>query len=532
MGAETSFDYVIVGAGSAGCVLACRLTEDPKTTVLLLEAGGSDRSQEIQIPAAFGKLFKSRYDWAYYTEPQPQVNNRRIYWPRGKVLGGSSSMNAMVYIRGHPNDYDQWRKLGNEGWSFFEVLPYFKKAENQERGASQYHGTGGPLSVADLRSINPISRAFVDACVEIGFRCNDDFNGPVQEGVGFYQVTQRRGKRHSAADAYLKPVLNRPNLNVRTDTRVTRLILEKARVVGVACSQSGKADQCHARREVLLCGGTINSPQLLMLSGIGPGDHLRAPGIQVVLDLPGVGRNLQDHPGVAVAYQCRRRVSLASAETKRSIAKYLLFRKGPLTSNVAEAGGFLKTRPDLAAVDLQFHFTPAYFLEHGFENPEGHGFSFGPTLIRPQSRGHLFLRSSDPWEPPAIVANYFDNAADLDVLVAGVKLSRRLAQTRSLDRFRGPEVRPGPQVQSDQEIAEFIRNKFQTVYHPVGTCKMGSDEMAVVDAQLRVRGIEGLRVVDASVIPVIVSGNTNAPTIMIAEKAADLIKGYNSTPRY
>jgi choline dehydrogenase len=518
------YDYVMIGAGSAGCVLANRLTEDPQITVLLLEAGGPDRKQEIHIPAAFSKLFKSSCDWAYYTEEQPHLGHRQLYWPRGKVLGGSSSINAMVYIRGHRRDYDDWRDVGNEGWSFSDALPYFKKAQNQERGASDYHGVGGPLNVADLLEINPLSRAFVDAGVEIGLSYNKDFNGPEQEGVGFYQVTQRKGKRHSAADGYLKPALSRPNLTVRTHAHATRLLVEKTRVVGVAYVQNGEPDQVRVNREVILCGGTISSPQLLMLSGVGPADHLKTLGIPVIVDLPGVGQNLQDHLFVSVAYECTQPITLAKAERIGPLVKYLLFKRGLLTSNIAEAGGFVKTRPDRLTPDLQFHFGPVYFLNHGFTKPEGHGFTIGPTLIRPHSRGSISLRSNDPFEPPVIQPNYLASEADRQVLAEGVQLARRLAQAKAFNSFRGAEVCPGHQGQSDQAIGEFIRNTAETLYHPVGACKMGNDPMAVVDARLRVRGVEGLRVVDASVMPTIIGGNTNAPTIMIAEKAADLIK--------
>ncbi len=519
------YDYVIVGAGSAGCVLANRLTEDPNTTVLLLEAGGPDTKQEIHIPAAFSKLFKSECDWAYFTEPQPRLNDRRLYWPRGKMLGGSSSTNAMVYIRGNRSDYDHWYELCNKGWSFAETLPYFKKAEHQERGASEYHGVGGPLNVADLRCVNPISCAFVEAGMEAGLPRNEDFNGPAQEGVGFYQVTQKRGQRHSAAGAYLKPALKRPNLTVHTQAYVTRLLVDKNRAVGIAYTRDGKAEQARASREVILSGGTINSPHLLMLSGIGPADHLRALNIPVVADLPGVGQNLQDHLMAGVTYALTQPISLASAEGFGNILNYLLLRRGPLTSNVAEAGGFIKSHPDLLAPDMQLMFAPIFFMRHGFDNPPGHGFSIATVLLHPLSRGRLTLRSADPREPLAIHANYLASDADMQVLLEGVKLVRELAQAQPFARFRGAEVWPGAHAQNDEAIREHIRNTVETLYHPVGTCKMGNDPLAVVDNSLRVHGVKGLRVVDASIMPAIVSGNTNAPTIMIAEKSADSIKG-------
>jgi choline dehydrogenase len=521
---RTRYDYVIVGAGSAGCVLANRLTEDPDTTVLVLEAGGSDNRQEIRIPVAFPKLFKGPCDWAYETEEQSQLGRRTLYWPRGKILGGSSSMNAMIYIRGNRSDYDHWRSVGNEGWGYEDALPYFKKAENRERGADAYHGTGGPLNVADLRYVNPVSRAFVEAADEIGLPRNDDFNGEEQEGVGTYQVTQRKGRRHSAADAYLRPAIKRSNLTVQTGARANRLFFEGTRAVGVEYVRGGRLERTYVDGEVILSGGAINSPQLLMLSGIGPADGLRALDIPVTHDLPGVGRNLQDHPMIAVAYECRAPVTLDEAETRGNLARYLLSKRGPLASNIAEAGGFVRIDPAAHAPDLQFHFLPCYFLDNGFKNPRGCGFTFGPTLLRPRSRGHITLRSGDPSRPPAIQPNYLDDEPDLRLLVEGVKLARRLAQTAAFDPFRGKEVWPGTKAQSDEAIAGHIRRNVQTLYHPVGTCKMGDDPMAVVDDRLRVRGTEGLRVVDASIMPNIVSGNTNAPTIMIAEKAADMIK--------
>ncbi|HEY1601012.1 MAG TPA: choline dehydrogenase [Pirellulales bacterium] len=520
----TEFDYVIVGAGSAGCVLANRLSESSAARVLLLEAGGPDRRADIHIPIAFSKLFKTPLDWDYQTEPQPQLAGRTLYWPRGKVLGGCSSINAMIYMRGAGRDYDDWQAAGATGWGYRDVLPYFKRAENQERGANTWHGTGGPLWVSDLRHVHPLSRAFVAAGVESGLPANDDFNGASQPGVGIFQVTQRRGARHSTAAAYLKPVLKRGNLKVLTHAHATRVLIEGGRAAGVEFSRGGKLERVRAAREVLLCGGAINSPQLLLLSGIGPAGHLASLGIPVMVDLPGVGQNLQDHLIVPVAFECTEPISLASAETLLNLLKYLLLRRGAFTSNVGEAGGFARTQPELPEADLQLHFGPAYYLDHGFVRPAGHGFTIGPTLLRPQSRGSIALVDNDPLHAPRIEPNYLAAADDLQVLVDGVKLARRIAAARALAPYCGPEFCPGSSAQSDEEIADHIRQNAQTVYHPVGTCRMGQDETSVVDPQLRVRGVAGLRVIDAAVMPSIVGGNTNAPVIMIAEKASDMIR--------
>ena len=523
-GKSKTYDYIIVGAGSAGCVLAARLTEDLRTRVLLLEAGGAGGAKEIRIPAAFSKLFKTGVDWNYATEPEPHLHERRLYWPRGKVVGGSSAINAMIYIRGNRADFDLWRDLGNAGWGFAEVLPYFKKSENQERGASEYHGVGGPVNVADPRYVNPLTRAFLAAAGEIGIAHNPDFNGEVQDGAALYQVTQKNGARWSAADGYLKPARERGNLTVVTAAHATRVLLEGKRAVGVAFLRDGVPEEARADGEVILAGGTVNSPQLLMLSGIGPADELKAAGISAIQDLPGVGKNLQDHPMVSVGYLCTQKISLDGAETLGNLLRWLLWKNGPLASNVAEAGLFLRTRVGLGVPDLQLLFGPAYYRGHGLVRRKEHCFGFGPTLITPESRGDISLRSANPLDPPAIRANYLSTDADLRTMIAGVRLARRLAHAKAFDAFRGEELHPGAAMESDAEISEFLRNELETLYHPVGTCKMGVDALAVVDARLRVRGIEGLRVVDASIMPRVPAGNTNAPVIMIAEKAAEMIR--------
>ena len=463
-------------------------------------------------------------DWNYATEPESYLHERRLYWPRGKVVGGSSAINAMIYIRGNRADYDSWRELGNVGWGFAEVLPYFKKSENQERGASEFHGVGGPVNVADPRYVNPLTRAFLAAAEEIGIARNSDFNGAEQDGAALYQVTQKNGARWSAADGYLQPARERSNLTVLTGAHATRVLMEGKRAVGVAFLRGGVAEEARADREVILAGGTVNSPQLLMLSGIGPASELKAAGISPMHDLPGVGKNLQDHPMVSVGYLCTQKISLDGAETLGNFLRWLVWKNGPLASNVAEAGLFLRTRVGLAVPDLQLLFGPAYYRGHGLVRRKEHCFGFGPTLITPESRGEISLRSTNPLDAPAIRANYLSTDADLRTMIAGVRLARRLAHAKSFDQFRGEELHPGAAMTSDAEIAEFLRNELETLYHPVGTCKMGVDGLAVVDAQLRVRGIEGLRVVDASIMPRVPAGNTNAPVIMIAEKASEMIR--------
>ena len=526
------YDYIIVGAGSAGCVLANRLSEDPSVKVLLLEAGGPDARKEIHIPVAFSKLFKSACDWAYYTEPEAQLDKRNLYWPRGKVRGGSSSINAMIYIRGNRYDYDHWRDLDNGGWGYDEVLPYFKKSEAQENGASEFHGAGGPLHVTNLRSVNPLSEAFVEAAQQCGYPRNPDFNGAQQEGFGFYQVTQFEGKRCSAAAAFLHPIMKRPNLTVRTGVQVFDIIFEKRRAVALSFQQGESSTQEHAQREIILCAGAIGSPHLLMLAGIGPADHLRSLGIPVTCDLPGVGANLQDHPALGVVYQCTQPVSLANAESVKSLARYMCFKNGMLTSNVAEAGGFIRNNSSYPAPEIQFHFGPGYYVDHGFATFKGHAFTLGPTLIRPYSRGRITLRSSNPLDAPVIQANYLSDRRDMEALLQGLRIARSIAAAKAFDQYRGIEMHPGPDAKDDGALLAYIAQKTETLYHPVGTCKMGSDAEAVVDSELRVHELEGLRVVDASVMPAVPGGNTNAPTIMVAEKAADIIRGLNGTEKH
>ncbi len=513
------YDYIVIGAGSAGCVLASRLTERRDTSVLLIEAGPADRKREIHIPAAFSKLFRSGIDWNFSTEPQEQLKGRSLYWPRGKTLGGSSSMNAMIYARGARADYDAWRDMGNEGWSFDDVLPLFKTAENQERGASQDHGVGGPLNVADLRCVNPLTRAFLKACEAAGIPANSDFNGSSQAGAGLYQVTQKNGARASAADAFLKPALRRGNLTVWTQAQVARLLIEEGRAVGVEFFMKKEAarQQVRAAREVILCAGAIGSPQLLLLSGIGPRAELEALGIPVAADLEGVGGNMQDHLNIGQSYHATQAVSLSDAESIPNLLKYVLKKTGPLTSNIAEAGAFFKSCASLAECDLQLHFAPVHFVEHGLKNPPGHGFSLGAVLLTPKSVGRIYLRSADPRKPPAIDPMYLSNEEDLAPMREGLKMVWKLLDSKPFDAYRGKAVF------EKEDTASFIRAHAETLYHPVGTCKMGQDRASVVDARLRVQGVPGLRVADASVMPKIVRGNTNAPVMMIAEKAARMI---------
>ncbi len=523
-----SYDYIIVGAGSAGCVLANRLSADPDVRVLLLEAGPRDWNPFIHMPAGLAKLvnFKS-LNWNYHTEPEPELNNRRLYWPRGRVLGGSSSINAMCYTRGHKSDYDHWSSAGNPGWSFREVLPYFRRAEDQGRGASEYHGVGGPLSVEDLKFVNPLSDVYAQAAEQGGFARNRDFNGPTQRGIGQYQVTQRNGRRCSTAVGYLHPVRSRRNLTVMTGAQVLGLTFSgRDRVSGVRVSRYGFTRKLRARREVLLCGGALNSPQLLMLSGIGPADVLRTAGVDVRVELPQVGRNLQDHLDICTLTRCSQPITYDQLSELRVGLRYFLHGEGEGTSNIAEAGGFLVSgRGRTDRPDIQMHFVPALLDDHGRNRLPGDGYTLHACPLRPESRGHLAIRSSDPREPIAIFANYLGEAEDLEMMLECVRLSREILLQPAFKPFRGHEIFPGAENSDRDSLIEFIRAKAETIYHPVGTCRMGSDPHSVVDPELRVRGVEGLRVVDASVMPTLVGGNTNAPTVMIAEKAADIIRG-------
>ncbi len=523
-----TYDYVIAGGGSAGCVLANRLSADASVKVALLEAGPRDSLFLIHMPAGYAALMKTGWvDWGYNTEPQRGLNGRRLFWPRGKVLGGSSSVNAMIYIRGVPSDYDTWAQLGNLGWAWDDVLPYFKKAENYWHGADDYHGGDGPLKVTRPGVAGPLNVAWIEAGQQSGYRYTADFNGPQQEGFGPIDSTASDGRRASAAVCYLRPALDRPNLTVITRAQATRVLVERGRAVGVEYVQKKQKHEIRASREVIVCGGAINSPQLLLLSGIGPANEIAPHGIRPVHDLPGVGKNLQDHLHGAVKHYCPEPVSLYSVFKPTAIwhhvAYYLMTHKGPASTIGLESLAFLKTRPEVVAPDLQYHFAPALYTDHGRTIIYRHGFMGYYNMQRPEARGEITLKSADPLAHPAIQPNYLLNETDLRTLREGFKIAREVFSQKAFDPYRGEEFVPGPKVKTDAEIDNYHRATGESLYHPVGTCKMGQDEMAVVDETLRVRGLDGLRVVDASIMPRLISGNTNAPTIMIAEKAAGMI---------
>lgn len=525
------FDFVVVGGGSGGCVLGGRLTEDPSSSVCLLEAGGRGDGTLVRMPVGAVTMIPTHLNnWAFETVPQPGLGGRRGYQPRGRALGGSSAINAMVYIRGHRGDYDDWARMGATGWSYDEVLPYFRLSEHNERIHDAWHGSDGPLWVADPRTDSPFHAAFLEAGRQAGHAVNTDFNGAEQEGVGVYQLTQKHGERCSAARAYLLPHLGRrPNLEVRTHSRALRVLFEGRRAVGVEYLQDGVVRSVRARREVILAAGALQTPQLLMLSGVGALHALSAQGLPVVMHLPGVGQNLQDHPDFIFGYQvdstAAMGVSLSGGlRMLREALRYRRERRGMLTSNFAECGGFLRSRPDADRPDLQLHFVVAMVDDHARRFRLGHGLSCHVCLLRPRSRGSVALAGRDPLAAPLIDPAFYADGQDLEDMVRGFRITRQIMQAPAMARWLRRDVFT-KDVESDEQIRAVLRARTDTVYHPIGTCRMGSDENAVVDPQLRVRGLDRLRIVDASVMPTLIGGNTNAPTIMIAEKAVDLILG-------
>jgi len=523
------YDYVIIGGGSAGCVLAARLSEDGRTRVLLIESGGRDLSPLIHIPAGYTKFGATQYTWGYHTVPQKNLNGRELLYPQARVLGGGSSINAMIYMRGARSDYDEWADLGCDDWSYERVLPWFRKSESNSRLADEYHGTDGPLKVSDPVSMHPITRSLVKAAQQAGIPFTADFNGSRQEGVGFHQTTTFRGRRASAAVCYLRPALGRRNLSVITGVTVERILIEAGRATGVRLLDRRGAQTVRAAAEVIVTSGAIGSPKLMMLSGLGPADHLRAHGIDVVQDIPGVGENLQEHLNFPTTAECSGPFSYYGKDQWLRqtwwALQYALYRSGPLTTNVGEAGGFARTTPGLDAPDVQIHLMSALVLPHGINRVGAYGVTVGSNVLRPRSRGTLRLRSADPADMPLIDPNFFDDPYDVEHGLAGIELAREILRAPALAPLIKRERMPGNEVRTREDLLAFARREGKMDYHPVGTCRMGTDNLAVVDQQLRVRGVDNLRICDSSIMPTQISGNTNAPTIMIAERAAAFITG-------
>ncbi|WP_136661051.1 choline dehydrogenase [Nitratireductor sp. XY-223] len=537
MSESKTYDYIIVGAGSAGCVIANRLSQNPDNSVLLLEAGSKDRNPLFRLPMLMGKLFQSGiYNWHYHTEPQPHLNGRSLYWPRGKVLGGSSTINGMIYVRGNRRDYDRWAQLGLAGWSYDEVLPSFLRSEGHIQRKDDYHNDGGELTVCRARGNNSLHEVFVEAGTQAGHPRNDDFNGAEQEGFGRFDFTIRKGKRWSTSSAFLKPVMSRRNLTIETGALTHRILVESGRAVGVEFSQGGEFRTARADGEVIVSAGTVNSPQLMLLSGIGPADELSEHDIDTVLDLPGVGKNLQDHVDCVMSWECLKPVTLygdlRADKLAWSLVEGMLFGRGTVTTFPYEAGAFMKSHTGLASPDIQLHFMPALEKTANlhFPNPfkkrpveADHGFTLRVGPVNPESRGEIKLKSPNPDDAPRIHANYLQSEFDLRTMISGIRMTRDVIGQKAFDPYRGKELAPGPDVATDDDMTKWLRATAMTTFHPVGTCKMGTDPMAVVDERLCVHGIDGLRIADASIMPIIASGNTNAPAIMIGEKAAEFI---------